>query len=147
MIDQFHQISKTINDFLKQLYDGFNERILPSLKESYNHIEQTLSSLFDELLKSIHHLFDKLVDALKSFEGDFKAIGQSVSEWAKKVGKVLKEQWAIVQRELEDIYKLIVDHLKSLPGLEVIKEKYNEVSLASCFSFQTIQLGFIFAFY
>lgn len=128
LIEQFDQVSKTINEFLKQLYDGFNERILPSLKESYSHIEQTLSSLFDELLSSIAHLFEKLVEALKKFEEDFKKIGKSVGEWSKKVSKVFNEQWAIVQRELEDIYKLIVDHLKSFPGLESIKEKYNEVS-------------------
>jgi len=126
LIEQFNQISKTINEFLKQLYDGFNERILPSLKDSYNHIEQTLSGLFDELLSAVHHLFERLVEALKKFEDDFKKIGKTVGEWSKNVTKVLNEQWTVIKRELEDIYKLIIDHLKSLPGLEGIKEKYNE---------------------
>ncbi|XP_031633758.1 apolipophorins-like [Contarinia nasturtii] len=126
-IENFKQVSKTINEFFKQLYEGFNERILPSLKESYNHIEQTLSSVFDELFSSLAHLFERLVESLKKFEYDFKKIGKSASEWSKGAGKVLGEQWSIIQRELEDIYKLIFDHLKSLPGLEVIKEKYNEL--------------------
>lgn len=128
LVEHFTQISKTINDLFKQMYDGFNERILPSLKESFNHIEQALSSLFDELLSSVLHLFERLVESLKKFEGDFKKIGKSATEWLKKVSKVLNEQWQGVQRELDDLYKLIVDYVKSLPGLDAIKEKYNEVS-------------------
>lgn len=126
LVEQFNQVSKTINEFFKHLYDGFNERILPSLKDSYNHIEQTLNSLLDELITSLSHLFERLVESLKKFEDDFKKIGKSASEWSKNTGKILSEQWTIVQRELEDIYKLILDHLKSLPGLEGLKEKYNE---------------------
>lgn len=128
MVEHFNQISKTINEFFKHLYDGFNERILPSLKESYNHIEQVLSNLFDELLSSLHHLFDRLVDTLKRFEEDFKKISKSANDWSKKAAKTLGEQWAIVLREIEDVYKLFIDHLKSFPGIEVLKEKYNEVS-------------------
>lgn len=126
LIEHFNQLSKTINEFFKQLYDAFNERILPTLKESYNHIVEALSHLFDELLNSIVNLFSRLIDSLKRFEEDFKKIGKSVNEWAQKVGQIFNEQWTIIRRELEDIVKLIVDYIKSLPGLEVIKEKYNE---------------------
>lgn len=128
LIEHFNQISKTINEFFKQLYDAFNERILPTLKESYNHIVEALSHLFDELLNSVVNLFSRVIDSLKKFEEDFKKIGQSVNEWSQKVGQIFNEQWAIIRRELEDIVKLIMDYVKSLPGLEVFKEKYNEVS-------------------
>lgn len=128
MIEHFNQISKTINEFFKTLYDAFNEKILPILKDSYNHIVEALSHLFDEILNTIVNLFSRLIDSLKKFEEDFKKIGKSVNEWAQKMGQILNEQWAIVRREFEDILKLIFDYLKALPGLEVIKEKYNEVS-------------------
>lgn len=38
------------------------------------------------------------------------------------------DQLAAFQRELEDIYQLILNYFKSLPGFDVIKEKYQEVN-------------------
>lgn len=129
LIEHFHQISKTITELFKNLYDGFNERILPSLKESYTQIEKVLSDLFHELISTAGHFFEKLIESLKKFEGEFKKIGQSVSDAAKKASKFILEQWAVIQHEIEDIYKLILDYLKSLPGIDTIKEKYQEVSI------------------
>jgi len=86
LIEQFNQISKTINEFFKTLYDAFNEKILPILKDAYNHIVEALSHLFDEILNTIVNLFSKLIDSLKKFEEDFKKIGKSVNEWAQKNG-------------------------------------------------------------
>lgn len=123
----FNQITKTITDFFKSLYDGFNERILPSLKESYNQVEKVLMDLFDEILALAAGLFERLVESLKKFEKDFKQISQTISETSKKMTKFLGEQFEAIQRELEDLYKLIVDYFKTLPGFDVIKEKYQEV--------------------
>lgn len=129
LMAHFHQITKTITDFFKSLYDGFNERILPSLKESYNQIEKVLMDLFDEILAVAANLFERLVESLKKFEKDFKQISQTISESSKKVTKFLGEQFEALQRELEDLYKLIMDYLKSLPGFDVLKEKYQEVGI------------------
>lgn len=128
LVENFNQIAKTINEFFKQLYDGFNERILPSLKESYSHVEQVLSSLFEELLSGVHILFDRLVDSLKKFEDDFKKISKLAVESSVKFSRLIGDKWSVVQGELEDLLKLVGDYLKSLPGIESIKEKYNEVS-------------------
>lgn len=127
LIEHFSQISKTITDFFKNLYDGFHERILPSLKESYTQIEKVLTDLFDEIVAVAANLFERFVEHLKKFEGEFKNISQSVSEASKKASKFISEQVAVIQREFEDIYKLIMDYLKSLPGIDTLKEKYQEV--------------------
>lgn len=123
----FNQICKTITDFFKNLYDGFNESILPTLKESYNQIEKVLLDLFDEVLSSAAGLLERLIASLKKYENDFKQISQSISETSKKAIKFLGEQFEALQRELEDLYKLLVDYFKSLPGFDVIKQKYQEV--------------------
>lgn len=123
----FNQICKTITDFFKSLYDGFNESILPTLKESYNQIEKVLLDLFDEVLSSAAGLLERLIASLKKYENDFKQISQSISETSKKAIKFLGEQFEALQRELEDLYKLLVDYFKSLPGFDVIKQKYQEV--------------------
>lgn len=128
LVSHFEKISKTITDLFKQLYEGFNERILPALKESLNHIEQSLLNLYDEVVNAALHLFDRLVEALKKFEDDFKKIGKTAGEWFKKTSKILADQLVIIQKELDDLYKLLVDYIKSFPGLEALKEKYNEVS-------------------
>lgn len=127
LLAHFNQITKTITEFFKSLYDGFNERILPSLKESYNQIEKVLSDLSDEILAVVSNLFERLVESLKKYEKDFKQISESISEQTKKLSKFLGEQLQALQRELEDLYKLILDYLKSLPGFEALKQKYQEV--------------------
>lgn len=71
LMTHFQQISKTITDFFKNLYDGFIERILPSLKESYSQIEKGLMDLFDEVLSAATNFFERLVDSLKKFENEW----------------------------------------------------------------------------
>lgn len=128
LVSHFEKISKTITDLFKHLHDGFNERILPSLRESWAQIEQTLLNLYDEVVNATSHLIERLIDTLKKFEEDFKEIGKTAAEWLKKFSKTLTQQLAILQKEFEDLYKLVVDYIRALPGLETLKEKYNEVS-------------------
>lgn len=126
-----NEITQIITDLCKTLCDEFCESILPSLKESYNKIESVLTDLFDEIVTVSANLFEHLIKSLKKFEKEFQQINQTISEASQKVSKFLGEQLQVLRRELENIYKLIVDHLKSLPGLDVLKEKYQEVKQIS----------------
>lgn len=100
---------------------------MPSLQESYNKIESILTDLFDEIVSVSANSLERLIESLKKFGKEFNQINQTISEACQKVSKFLGEQSQRLRRELEDFYKLIVDHLKSLPGLDVLKEKYQEV--------------------
>lgn len=124
----FSKISKTLNDLFKQLYDGFNERILPALKDSFNHIIQALTGLYDEFVKVALDLFHRVIDSLKKFEKDFKDIGKTASESFNKAAKAINETFSALQKEFEDLYKLVIDYIKSLPGLDVLKAEYDKVS-------------------
>lgn len=56
-----------------------------------------------------------------------RKISESMSEAAKKLSQFLGSQLEALQRELDDLYKLIVDYINSLPGFEALKQKYQEV--------------------
>lgn len=55
-----------------------------------------------------------------------------MNDLSKKASKFVGEQLEAFQRELADIYQLIVDYFKSLPGFDAIKEKYQEVRCLIC---------------
>lgn len=139
VINLYQSITKTLNDLFKQLYDAYNTRILPSLKDAYKEIVDALTKLYDELITSALEVLNRVVESLKKFEDDFKKIGKTVSEWFGQVSKVVNEAVVSIQKELADFRKLAAEYIRTLPGLEMLKEKFDEVSvvyeLSSTFCF------------
>lgn len=125
--EQYQKTIKILTDLYKQLYDGFNERVLPQLKESFKGIELILRNLYDETLNLGLNLFEKVVEQLKKFEPEFKKLGEITTEWAKKISDAANKYLDLIRKEIDDIYKLIVDALKSLPGFDALKEKAEEL--------------------
>lgn len=129
VINLYRSITKTLNDLFKQMYDAYITRILPSLKDAYKEIVDALTKLYDELISAALEVLNRVVDSLKKFEDDFKKIAKTVSEWFGQLSKVVNEAFVSIQKELADFRKLAAEYIKTLPGLEMIKEKLDEVSV------------------
>lgn len=129
VIDLHNNVTKTLTDLFKQLYDAYNSKILPSLKESFNQIAEEGTKLYDEIVSAAVEVLHRVVESLKKFEGDFKKIGKTVSESFTKFSKLVSEAVTSLQKELVEFRKLVSDYIKSLPGLESLKEKFDEVSV------------------
>lgn len=127
LTEQYQKTIKILTDLYKQLYDGFNERILPQLKDSFKSIEQILRNIYDETVNLGLHLFEKVLEQLKKYEDDFKKLGQVTVEWAKKISEAATKYFDLLRQEINDLYQLVVDGLKSLPGFDVLKEKAQEL--------------------
>lgn len=125
--DLYQNVTKTLNDLFKQVYDAYHSRILPSLKESYNQIAEALGNFYDELVSSAMELLNRVVESLKKFEDDFKKIAKSVSDWFNKLSKLLNEGMTKLHKELLELRKLVSDLIRSLPGLETLKERIDSV--------------------
>lgn len=74
-------------------------------------------------------LGDSLVGALRQFEPDLAQIGQRLSGYAKKIAESVEKyvQWA--RKELTDVWQLVRDSLQELPAWELVREKFEEVSV------------------
>lgn len=127
LTEQYQKTIKVLTDAYKQLYDGFNERVLPQLKESFKGIEVIIRNLYDETINLGLSLFEKLIEQLKRLEPELKRLGKITTEWAKKISDVANKWIDQIRQEINDIYKIIVDGLKSLPGFDSLKEKASEL--------------------
>lgn len=127
LTEQYQKTIKVLTDAYKQLYDGFNERVLPQLKETFKGIELLIRNLYDETINLGLTLFEKVVEQLKRLEPEFKRLGKIVTEWAKKISEVANKWFDQIRQEINDIHKVVVDALKSLPGIDVLKEKASEL--------------------
>lgn len=127
LTEQYQKTIKVLTDLCKSLYDGFNERVLPQLRESLKGIELIIRNLYDETINLGLSLFEKVVEQLKKLEPEFKKLGQITTEWAKKISDVVNKYFELIRQEINDIHKVIVDALKSLPGFDVLKEKASEL--------------------
>lgn len=127
LTEQYQKTIKILTEVYKHLYDGFNDRVLPQLKDSFKSIEAILRSIYEELANLGINIFEKLVEQLKRFEPEFKKLGQITTEWAKRIADVVNKYIDLLRQEFNDLYKVIVDGLKSVPGFDALKEKVVEV--------------------
>lgn len=128
LIDHFNKATQILTDLFKQLYEGFNEKILPSLKESLNRVELILRDLYEEALRVALDLFERFIDILKKHEEDLKKLGESARNWLRKWAEGANKYTDAIRQEVEQIWNLILDTIKSSPGLESIRERVQEVA-------------------
>lgn len=102
--------------------------MLPQIKESLGKISQIFEGLITETLNLAVDSLNRGLKGLKAFEGDFAKVGKVISENVKSLSKVLSKHFEAVRKELSDIYKLVVDYVKSLQGFDAIKQKIEVVS-------------------
>lgn len=129
MIEQFNKTTKIISEFFKQLYDGFSEKILPSIKESLTSIEQAISNLFDELFNISFDLFEKLVDLLEQHKADIQKVSRTVAASLQKWAALLNEQFEVAVREINAVWKLVLDQVNQLSSFDEVKQRVQEVTL------------------
>lgn len=129
LVDNFKKIGDTINNFFKQIYEILNEKILPTIKNSLNKIADIFQALFEETLNLAVDSLKQALKTLKQFEGDFAKVSKVITDNLKSVGQVLSKHIEAIRKEIDDIYKLVIEHIKSWPGLEQLKQKIEVVSL------------------
>lgn len=129
LVDNIQKINELLSKFFQDLWDGVNENILPALKETLKKIQQVCQTIYDELSNVVLNWLERAVKELKAFEEDFAKIGKAISESLKRVGEFLNKYVDVVRTELNELIKVVVDTIKSIPAFDVLKEKLNEVSL------------------
>lgn len=127
LTEQYQKAIKILTDLYKQLYDGLNDRVLPDLKKSFKAIEIVLRDIYEETMKLGINLFEKVVELLKRFEPEFKKLAELTTDWAKGTSEFLNKYFDLIRQQINDIYQLVVDGLKSVPGFDVLKEKASEL--------------------
>lgn len=127
LCEQYEKALKILTDLYNQLHDGFNTHVLPELEKSFKAIEIVLRDIYDETVKLGVSLFEKAVEKLKKFEPEFKKLAEVVTEGAKKIYEVLNKYTDLINKEINEIYHSIVEELKSVPGLDTLKQKALEL--------------------
>lgn len=116
-----------LGEFYHSLSESFTERILPALNKALTNIEKIISNIHEESLNVILAIIDRGVKALQHFEPDFAKIGKPLAEIAQQVTDIVDRycQWA--RNEYAEIYKLLSESVRELPGIEFLQEKFREV--------------------
>ncbi|KAG4078631.1 hypothetical protein HA402_015221 [Bradysia odoriphaga] len=126
LIEYVKKVNETLAEFYKDVRQAFNDNILPALKETYTNVERIIMAFAEEAVRLVGDFAQRVVQSMKAFEEDFAKIGSVVSEQFKKIAAVFNKYFDTIRKEANDFYQLIVDNLKTLPGLDEIKAKIKE---------------------
>lgn len=121
----FEQTSKVLNDLGKQLYESYTEKIQPALKQTLTNIESILRTIYEELYNIAITWAEKLYERLK--EIDLTELNKAISKLINQLSKTFGGYLELISNEISEIYELILDQLRALPGLDTIKEKLKEL--------------------
>lgn len=80
--------------------------------------------MYQETIDLLSAVFERTIKALKVFEEDFNKVGKVFSEVFKNFATAAAKWIEVLRKEVKDIYELVSNYLKTLPGLDFIKEKY-----------------------
>lgn len=84
-------------------------------------------AFLDETMRLVSEFVERCVEGMKAFEDDFAKIGATVSEQFKKIATIFNKYFETIRKEINDLYQILVDNLKTLPGLEEVKNRLKEV--------------------
>lgn len=127
LIEHVKKVNQTLTDFYKDVLQAFNDKILPALKETYTNLERIIMAFLDETMRLVSEFVERCVEGMKAFEDDFAKIGATVSEQFKKIATIFNKYFETIRKEINDLYQILVDNLKTLPGLEEVKNRLKEV--------------------
>lgn len=123
-MENFKKISAVATEFYKSVLDTFQQKILPAFKEIQAKIEQALFAIYQDTIDLLSAVFERTMKALKVFEEDFNKVGKVFSEVFKNFASAAAKWIEVLRKEIKDIYDLVSNYIKTLPGLDFIKEKY-----------------------
>ncbi len=134
LIEYIKKVNETITEFYNDVRQAFNEKILPALKETYTNVQRIIMAFAEEAMRLVGEFAQRVVQSMKAFEDDFAKIGATVSEQFQKIAATFNKYFDTIRKEINDFYQLIVDNLKTLPGLDEVKAKIKEVILINLIS-------------
>lgn len=132
LIEHIKKVNETINEFYKDVVQAFNEKILPALKDTYTNVERIMMAFLDETMRLVTEFVERIVRDMKAFEEDFAKFGATVSEQFKKIAAIFNKYFETVRKEINDLYQILLDNLKTLPALDEVKNRLKEVSGNNC---------------
>lgn len=124
--EQYEFLEEFCRNMCTELSTAFNERILPELKKFYNSLQTLLEELMSQGTKIVTALLERASKALKSFEEDFNKISQSFKDITGGIFESITQYVNGIIDEVKAIYENVRETLKSLPGLDALKTKYDE---------------------
>lgn len=124
---QWSTIEAAVRQFYEQALTAFNERILPEIQKLYRSLQQLVSEVYEQTIKLLSAAFERVTKALKTFEEDFnkisKAIRDATGNSFEAIGQYIKD----ITQEIKDLIELFKSQIQTLPGVDYLKEKYNEL--------------------
>uniref|UniRef100_A0A336M8K5 CSON013728 protein n=1 Tax=Culicoides sonorensis TaxID=179676 RepID=A0A336M8K5_CULSO len=125
-LQYYEKVSAVVSDFYKEVQEAFNTKFLPMFKDLYNQIEALVFNLYEEFVSLVAGVFERVAKALKGFEEDFNKLSAAMAELFKNVSLYFKEYVEQFEKEVRDLWNLLLQQLQTLPGLEVLKTKFEE---------------------
>lgn len=125
--DAYKKIYDIVYAFYKEFEQTFNEKLLPDLKALYSSMQQLVFQAYEDTVKLVTATFSRVAKALKSFEEDFNKISKAISEIFNELSNLVNDVVNVVKQEMDQICKTVQEFIKQIPGIEFLKEQYNEI--------------------
>lgn len=124
---QVQAVEKIMKEFLQQAISVFNEKVMPELKKMYESLQQLATEVYGQTVRMVTAAFERIAKALKSFEEDFNKISKAFKEITGNTYELIEQYIRDIKKELTDLCELLKSQIQTLPGVEFLKEKYDEI--------------------
>lgn len=121
-----------LTNFYGQLSTAIQERVVPALHKAATNIVAVLNKVHEEFVNLALAITERAIKAVRQFAPDLAKIGKPLAELGQQVAESVDHYFQWASREYKEIYELLAQSVRELPGLEYLQDKLKEVSAATC---------------
>lgn len=126
--EQVVAIEKIFTEYYQKATEAYKQNILPELEKLYQSLRQLVSDVYGQTVKMVTAVFERVAKALKAFEEDFNKIASQLKEISANTYEIIGKYIQDIMQELKELIELIKTQIESLPGVDYLKEKYDEIA-------------------
>ncbi|XP_026331141.1 apolipophorins-like, partial [Hyposmocoma kahamanoa] len=123
------QIVNTVQETAKKGLELFEKQVEPQLKQLYANIAAVLQEYFEGLLDIVAHFAALVQDFFDKHKPELQELTNTFAEIFKDLTRLLVAQLKEFRAKVGQIAPEIIQQIKELPIINLIKEKYQELAI------------------
>ncbi|KAL0810218.1 hypothetical protein ABMA28_011000 [Loxostege sticticalis] len=125
----FEQINKTITETVKKIEELYVKQVEPQIKQLYATAGAILKEFFDGLLDVVAHFAAIVTDFFEKHKAELQELTNTLAEIFKDLTRLVVAQLKELRAKSAVFFENLTKQIKELPIFDMIKEKYQELTV------------------
>ncbi|XP_063229927.1 apolipophorins [Bacillus rossius redtenbacheri] len=130
VLEAITETVRAVTERLEKLHDAATEaweKLLPELRKAYEKVVEVTTGVLEDVQTVLLAYARTVAKIVQNHEDDLKKLVSVVADVLEEIGKVIGKTVIQLRNDVRDMVHSIIEQIKKLPKLDVLKEKWNQI--------------------